>query len=47
MDELYNLYHDDEDFKEYVDKYCAARGLSIFEAFRHKLVRIIAERTEK
>ena len=43
MDELYNLYHENEDFKEYVDKYCKARGINIFEAFRHKIVHIIAK----
>lgn len=33
-DELYNLYKQDEDFKRYVDEWCKARNVSIFEAFR-------------
>lgn len=33
-DELYSLYKDDADFKRYVDEWCKARNVSIFEAFR-------------
>jgi hypothetical protein len=38
-DELYDLYKRDEDFHDYVDAWCKARGgMSIFEAFRMNIL---------
>jgi hypothetical protein len=33
-DELYDLYKRDTDFKHYVDEWCKAKNIGIFEAFR-------------
>ena len=33
-DELYTLYKTDDDFKKYVDHWCKAKNIGIFEAFR-------------
>ena len=38
-DEIYTLYKQDNDFKEYVDKWCKKHDLSIFEAFRMAILR--------
>lgn len=46
-DEIYTLYKQDNDFKEYVDKWCKKHDLSIFEAFRMKIVQGYAERLIK
>ena len=32
-EELYELYKEDKDFKQYVDAWCKDHDLSIFEAF--------------
>lgn len=37
-DELYNLYKQDEDFKHYVDAWCAKHNIGIFEAFRMNIL---------
>ena len=42
-DELYDLYRNDSDFKEYVDRWCKQRGQSIYEAFRFVLVKEYAK----
>ena len=42
-EELYELYKTDEDFKEYVDKWCKDHDLGIFEAFRLNLVQEYAK----
>ena len=48
MDEkLYTLYHEDMEFKEYVDKYCKARQINLFEALDHRIVRIFAKERTK
>lgn len=46
-DELYELYKQDKDFKEYVDKWCASHNLSIFEAFRMKILQNYASYIQK
>lgn len=33
-DELYDLYKRDSDFQHYVDAWCKARSIGIFEAFQ-------------
>jgi len=48
MDEkLYTLYHEDKEFKEYVDKYCKARNINLFEALDHRMIRIFAKERTK
>ena len=42
-DELYELYKKDADFKEYVDKWCKAHDLGIFEAFRFDILKEYAK----
>lgn len=42
-DELYTLYRENNDFKEYVDRWCKARGNGIFEAFNFVIVREYAK----
>lgn len=42
LDELYDFYKTDPDFREYVDKWCQKHGLSIFEAFRIAIVQAYA-----
>ena len=42
-DELYDLYRENDDFKEYVDRWCKQRGQSIYEAFRFVIVREYAK----
>ena len=37
-DELYALYHEDKDFKEYVDKWAKNHDLGIFEVFRFNIL---------
>ena len=38
-DELYALYKNDKDFREYVDKWCIIHNLSLHEAFEFKILR--------
>jgi hypothetical protein len=42
-DELYLMYKEDPDFQEYIDKWCRTSDLSIFEAFRLKMVQEYAQ----
>lgn len=42
-EELYTLYQEDADFKEYVDRWCKQHNLSIFEAFQFNLIREYAK----
>ncbi len=42
-DELYELYQKDEDFKEYVDRWCKAHSLGIYEAFRFNILQEYAK----
>ena len=42
-DELYDLYKNDPDFKEYVDRWCQKHQLSIFEAFRMRILQEYGE----
>ena len=42
-EELYELYKEDEDFKQYVDAWCKDHDLSIFEAFRMNILREYAK----
>ena len=37
-EELYELYKSNNDFKEYVDRWCKEHNIGIFEAFRLKLI---------
>ena len=37
-EELYDLYKNDPDFKSYVDRWCQKHQLSIFEAFRMRIL---------
>lgn len=37
-EELYTLYQEDADFKEYVDKWARSHGLSIWEVFRFNIL---------
>ena len=37
-DELYALYHEDSDFKGYVDKWAKNHDLGIFEVFRFNIL---------
>ena len=46
-DELYDLYKNDSDFKAYVDRWCAKHNLSIFEAFRMRILQNYAEWLKK
>ena len=40
MEEFYNT---NEDFKEYVDRYCEMRGFTVQEALKHALIRVVYE----
>jgi len=42
-EEYYDLYKRDEDFKRYVDLWCKAHDLSIFEAFRLRILQEYGE----
>ena len=42
-EELYELYKEDEDFKQYVDAWCKDHNLSIFEAFCMNILREYAK----
>ena len=42
-DELYDLYKNDPDFKAYVDRWCVKHQLSIFEAFRMRILQEYGE----
>ena len=42
-DELYALYHEDKDFKEYVDKWAKNHSLGIFEVFRFNILQEYAK----
>jgi hypothetical protein len=42
-DELYTLYREDADFKEYVDKWAHNHDLSIYEVFRFNILREYAK----
>lgn len=46
-DELYDLYKNDPDFKAYVDRWCSKHKLSIFEAFRMRILQDYAEWLKK
>ena len=38
-EELYTLYQEDADFKEYVDKWAKNHDLSIYEVFRFDILK--------
>lgn len=40
-------YENNENFREYVDRYAASRGISIEEALSHAIVRIVGEEWKK
>ena len=42
-EEMYEYYHTNKEFKEYVDSYCKHRGLGIFEALGHITVKEVAK----
>ena len=42
-DELYALYHEDSDFKGYVDRWAKNHSLSIFEVFRLNILQEYAK----
>ena len=42
-DELYNLYQQDKDFKDYVDKWAQNHNLSIYEVFRFNILQEYAK----
>ena len=50
-EELYTLYQNDEDFKEYVDRWCKNHDLGVFEALRLNILqeyaRYLKERKNK
>ena len=37
------FYDHNEDFKSYVDRYCKQYGLAVEEAFKHEIVKQVAE----
>lgn len=37
-EEMYELYKNDPDFERYVDEFCKAKGIAIFEAFRLRII---------
>ena len=39
---IYDFYKENPDFREYVDKFCKARGLGIFEAFEMEAIKNVA-----
>lgn len=39
------LYKNNKDFREYVDKYCAKHGVTVEEAFTHDIVKAVANMT--
>lgn len=41
--ELYDQYHNNQNFKDYVDAYCKSRGLGTFEALGHITVKEVAK----
>lgn len=43
--EIAELYKTSEDFKEYVDKYCACYKIDKEEAFKHQLLKGVATYT--
>lgn len=42
-DWLYDYYHSNKNFHEYVEAYCKSRGKGIFEAFRDAMVVNVAK----
>lgn len=42
-EELYTLYQEDADFKEYVDKWAKNHDLSIYEVFRFDILKEYAK----
>ena len=42
-EKIYTLYKSDVDFKEYVDRYCVKHNINMFEAFAHRMIRIVAK----
>lgn len=38
-----NEYENNPEFREYVDKYAKARGISVAEALTHKIVEVFYE----
>lgn len=42
-EEMYEYYHTNKEFKEYVDSYCKHRGLGIFEALGHITIKEVAK----
>lgn len=42
-EELYDLYKRDQDFHDYVDKWCKAHNLGIFEAFQMNILKEYGE----
>ena len=46
-EELYDLYKRDQDFRVFVDKFCQAHNLSIFEAFEMNILREYAKEKKK
>ena len=40
---LEQLYEDNKEFREYVDKYAQSRGISVDAALRNKIVAIVAK----
>ena len=43
IDFVHGAYRNDLNFRRYVNRYCANRGLMVDEALRHKLVRDMAQ----
>ena len=43
IDDLYTLYKDDPDFKQYVDEWSRNHDLSIFEIFRFDILKEYAK----
>ena len=40
---LEQLYEDNKEFRDYVDKYAQSRGISVDAAMKHKIVAIVAK----
>ena len=42
-DRLVSLYRENEEFRDYVDKYAEHRGLKVEAALRHEIVSVVAK----
>lgn len=40
---MQEFYNNDPDFKRYVDRHCKTYGLTVEEALKHEIVRLVYE----